>query len=67
MTVGNGEHPGVVVRQFDVEPELARVFGIELAHLQLDHDIAQLLDVEEQEIDEEFVTINVERNSGPTK
>lgn len=42
-----------------VEAELAGEGGLELARFQLDDDVAELLGVKEEEVDEEVVAINV--------
>ena len=49
-----------VVDQRHVKAKLARVFGLELARLQLDHDVPQLGDVEEQQVQLEVVPVDVE-------
>lgn len=42
-------HP--VIDNCDVEAELAGMFGLELAGLQLNDDVPQLNDVEEQQVE----------------
>lgn len=54
----------LVVGEGDVEAELASVFRFELARLELDDDVSELLDVEEEEIDVEVVAVDVPRNEG---
>jgi hypothetical protein len=49
-----------VLDEGDVEAELTGVSRVELPRLQLDHDVAELFDVEEQEVDEEVVALDVE-------
>ena len=49
-----------VVDQGDIELQLAGMLGEELASLQLDHDVAQLLHVKEQQIHVEVVAADVE-------
>jgi hypothetical protein len=43
-----------------VEVELAGVFGLKLAGFEFDDDIAELFDVEEQEVDVEVISVDVE-------
>ena len=45
----------LVVDHRDVEPERPDVVVPELADLELDDDLAELLDVEQQQVDEEFI------------
>lgn len=52
--------PPRVVDDGDVEPELAGEGGLEFACFQLDDDVPELLGVEEEQIDEEVVTGDVE-------
>ena len=55
----------LVLYKLDVESELSDVLGFELTDLQLDDDVAQLLYVEEQEVDKELVAVHVEGNLPP--
>ncbi len=50
----------MILNELDVKSELSGVLGFEFTNLQLDHDVAQLLYVEEQEVDEELVAVHVE-------
>ena len=52
--------PEHVVDEGDVEVELAGVFRLELARLELDNHIAGLLDVEEKQIHVEVIAVDVE-------
>lgn len=43
----------------DVEAELAKVLRLELAGRRLDHDVAELLDMEKEPLDEKFEPVDV--------
>jgi hypothetical protein len=49
-----------VVDESDVKAELPGITRIELRGLELDHDIAELPYVEEQQVDEEVIPVDVE-------
>ena len=49
-----------VVDEGDIEVELAGVFGLELARLELDDHVAGLFDVEEEQVHVEVVAVDVE-------
>ena len=53
-------HP--LIHQRDVEAELTGVFGLELASLEFNDDVSELLGVEEEQIDVEIVPVNIEAN-----
>ncbi len=50
----------LVVDQDDVEVQLAGVLGLELACLEFDDEIPQLLDVEDQKADVEVVALDLQ-------
>ncbi len=49
-----------VVDEGDVEAELTEVLGLELAGLEFDDDVTELLDVEKQQVDVEVVAVDLE-------
>lgn len=57
--------PHGVVDHGDVEAELTGVAGFERAGLELDDDVAQLLDVEEEQIDGEVGAVDIEMDLAP--
>lgn len=50
----------LVINELHIEAQLARIARVELRSLQLDHHVTQLLNVKEQKLDEEVITIDVE-------
>jgi hypothetical protein len=52
-----------VVHQGDVEVELAGVLGLELPGFEFDDVVAQLLDVEEEQVDVEVIPANIKVHS----
>lgn len=50
-----------LLNELNLEAELAGVLRLGLANLQFHDDVAQLFDVEEQQVDEELVAVYVGR------
>ncbi len=56
-----------VLDQTDIECQFGGELGLELADLQFDDDVAQLLDVEKQQVDRELFAVHCECHLRPTK
>ena len=54
--------PQPVLHESDIEAELTGIARLELRGLQFDYHIPKLVNMEEQQVDEEVVTGNVEVN-----
>jgi hypothetical protein len=50
----------LVIDECDVETELAEVLRLELPGLELDHDVPELFDVEEEQVDVEVISVEGE-------
>ena len=56
-----------LIHERDVKAELAGVLGLELARLELDDNVSELLGVEEEQVDVKIIPSDVEVNLAADK